>query len=67
MRSVVLAGLAFLVCARDDFAIARDREADGNTYGAAVAARRGRIERDRADNDVMAADRNRFFGRVTEY
>lgn len=52
--------------ARDEFAIAHQRAADGNYLGAAVAQERGRIARSRADADVRAADRDRLLGRVTE-
>ncbi|SDA18080.1 hypothetical protein SAMN02799622_01991 [Methylobacterium sp. UNC378MF] len=51
--------------AREDFGVARERAAEGNYVGAAIAQERGAIERDRADRDVLAADRNREIYRRT--
>lgn len=51
--------------AREDFAISRERAENGNFYGAEIARERGDVERNRADNDVYAADRNRDFYRMT--
>lgn len=51
--------------AREGFAIARERAAEGNYVGAAVAQERALIERNRADHDVLAADRNRELYRLT--
>ncbi|MEH3146546.1 MAG: hypothetical protein PGN34_14630 [Methylobacterium frigidaeris] len=59
------AGIIATDRAREDFAVARERAADGNQAGAAVAQERGLIERGRADHDVIAADRNRELYRLT--
>ncbi|RVU18154.1 hypothetical protein [Methylobacterium oryzihabitans] len=59
------AGIVATDRARDDFAVARERAAMGNEVGAAVAQERGLVERDRADRDVIAADRNRELYRLT--
>ncbi len=50
---------------REGFAIAQERAAEGNYVGAAVARERALIERDRADHDALAADRNRELYRLT--
>lgn len=51
--------------ARENFGIARERAAEGNYVGAAIAQERGEIERGRADHDVIAADRDRALYRLT--
>ncbi|CAO4136658.1 hypothetical protein [Methylorubrum extorquens] len=51
--------------ARENFGIARERAAEGNYVGAAIAQERGEIEHGRADRDVIAADRDRALYRLT--
>ncbi len=51
--------------AHENFAVARERAMDGNYVGAEIARERGLAERDRADHDVMAAERNRAIYHLT--
>lgn len=51
--------------ARENFAVSREQAIEGNYVGAEIARDRGLIERDRADHDVRAANRNHELYRLT--